>query len=196
MTKRLVAIHNHGLGWEAPRTYPWPQCRFCGMASGRDCPGAVCLACGSRTCHGYGPAARSATTASGRAGRARIRSAVQALPRAGSRKGAARGRRVRRPRQAAVRDTAPRRRLASLGRGGRGGLPRVPGNRPGDAARLRLKRAPATSADGALAFRCDRPAAPRTRCCYQSSSMHSSSEHSTMSMIRPRSCVRVRSSMA
>ena len=54
VSKRLVAIHNHGLGWEVPRLYPWRQCRFCGTASDRDCSGVVSLACGSRTCHGYG----------------------------------------------------------------------------------------------------------------------------------------------
>ncbi len=54
MSNRLVAIDNHGIGWELPRMYRWPQCRFCGMASDRDCPGVICLACGSRICHGYG----------------------------------------------------------------------------------------------------------------------------------------------
>lgn len=50
----MAAIHNYGLGWELPRMYRCQQCRFCGIASGYDCPGVVCMACGSRVCHGYG----------------------------------------------------------------------------------------------------------------------------------------------
>lgn len=131
---------------------------------------------------------------------------IQALPRTGRREGAARGRCVRRSRQAAVRDTAPRRRLASLGGGRRGRLPRAPRHRIGDIARLRTRvRLAHCRLDGRERARSAAPSALSAvtdRQChehttgYQSSSMHCASEHSTMSMTRPSSCIRVRSSMA
>lgn len=37
------------------RQYRWPQCRYCGRASERDCPKTTCLACGTEQCHGIHP---------------------------------------------------------------------------------------------------------------------------------------------
>lgn len=41
-------------GPHASRSYPWPQCRFCGRAQTHDCPPATCQLFGSVVCHGSG----------------------------------------------------------------------------------------------------------------------------------------------
>lgn len=52
MTARWVLTH---LGI---RNYPWPQCRYCGIAKEHDCPPATCLLCGTVQCFYNGPACK------------------------------------------------------------------------------------------------------------------------------------------
>lgn len=41
-------------GRYATRSYPWPQCRYCGRAQNHDCKIATCDLCGSPQCFGNG----------------------------------------------------------------------------------------------------------------------------------------------